>query len=295
MQTHAAIRQLCLAQDRQQLKNAARFDGIGTFDMDGLRTMRLFCQAASTREEVEAELQWLSQFSEASVEAVKEALWDSSALTPLGYAAGVAITPHLLLSIACECDLTEDAVFIGSKLCAGDQPKIIILPSLVYECAADMGDEVKCKTLVEAVAQAVRRCARPQFVAQIIHLPGHWTVAVADQHIDQLFFANTMAATYGPPSSLVARMNTIMQCVDAHLADENSTEWQATGRPQLLCVPQQTARHGPASCGVGVIMIIRDIADQQQCPPRNTWDFSTSRNMCLGIIQKMVHHALFRR
>ena len=135
--------------------------------MDGLRTMRLFCQAASTREEVEAELQWLSQFSEASVEAVKEALWDSSALTPLGYAAGVAITPHLLSSIACERDLTEDAVFIGCKLCAGDQPKIIILPSLVYVCAADMGDVVICKTLVEAVAQAVRCCASPHLLLKL--------------------------------------------------------------------------------------------------------------------------------
>ena len=166
-----------------------------------------------------AEAKWFSQFPEDQVKCVKEALWDTSASQLLGSVAGIAVSPHILKTIACERELVDDAIFLATSVCLRVQ-NILLLHPMAYECSEQPTDDFQRCNLSAIVQQALRRCTQPvQFIVQIVHLPGHWTVAVVNTESGNLFFGNTLTAQYCPPKDLSRRMTTIVKFVEAYTSE----------------------------------------------------------------------------
>ena len=287
--TVAAIQSLCSAADEGRTVNAATFNGVGTFDVPGLRVMRHLAEAATCRDEVGGEDQWLQNLRHPSLQLVKDALWNHPPVAQLGALAGTPVTPHLLSTMACERSLTDDAVFAAAASCMPADSNVLLLPCIAYDCTAQQSGTAQ--TLTPVAEQAAQRLQRPaRFIAAIVHLPGHWAVAIADREQSRLFFGNTVAA-YRTPTDLLKRVSTLVSYIEPFLADEPPVAWRPT-QVELLNVPQQTVQQGPASCGVGVAMIIGDVSSQRKCPPANTWEFRNAAQLRLklmvSILEKMV-------
>ena len=72
----------------------------------------------------------------------------------------------------------------------------------------------------------------------------------------------------------------IMAIVEVHLTDEAPPFEPVAIRE--LAIPQQSAQHGPASCGVGAAMVVRSIvAEGGHLPPNYSWSFRESGSLRL--------------
>ena len=277
---HGAIQELSIA-GRESC--VADFPGVGIFSLPGLRRMRFLADICSISSDVVAEKVWFEQFSWESTECIKELLWDFPCQTRLGLIGGVPVTPHLLSTLTCERCLTDDAVFVAACAALPPATSLLVLPALTLAC------EPWQQTLSETCRQAVQRFdgAEVRFLAQIMHLPGHWTVAIVDRCSGQMYFANSLERSYATPQELLKKVVKTFRVVEAYLPDVCGVCFRDGF--QLLSVPQQSMNAGPASCGVGVAMILRDIAVQDKIPEKWTWSFQDSPRIRLGLLQKLAY------
>ena len=83
------------------------------------------------------------------------------------------------------------------------------------------------------------------------------------------------------------------QVVEAHLPDQPEQSWAGQQVELLPDIPQQTGAHGPLSCGVGVVMILHDVAKQKCCSPQTSWSFIDADKIRLGLLQKLLYILLY--
>ena len=104
--------------------------------------------------------------------------------------------------------MSDDAVFVAMTAVLGVST-VLVLPAIAYECASGSSSY---SVLSETCRQAVQRMVGSVvFIAQIVHLPGHWTVAIVNRQDGRLFFGNTAVKSYKCPTDLPARMARIVK------------------------------------------------------------------------------------
>ena len=104
--------------------------------------------------------------------------------------------------------MSNDAVFVAMTAVLGVST-VLVLPAITYECASGSSSY---SVLSETCRQAVQRMiGSVVFIAQIVHLPGHWTVAIVNRQDGCLFFGNTLVKSYKCPTDLPARMARIVK------------------------------------------------------------------------------------
>ena len=205
---HVIIKAIQYLQMSSGKHNAVEVKGIGIFNVNGLRRMRFFVEAAATKRNISEEEQWFSKFSWSMTEQIREVLWDNPSNYILGNIGGTAVSPRLLSTISCERSMSDDAVFVAMTAVLGVST-VLLLPAITYEYASGSSSY---SVLSETCRQAVQRMVGSVvFIAQIVHLPGHWTVAIVNRQDGRLFFGNTAVKSYKCPTDLPARMARIVK------------------------------------------------------------------------------------
>ena len=110
--------------------NAVEVKGIGIFNVNGLRRMRFFVEAAATKRNISEEEQWFSKFSWSMTEQIREVLWDNPSNYILGNIGGTAVSPRLLSTISCERSTSDDAVFVATTAVLGVST-VLVLPAIM--------------------------------------------------------------------------------------------------------------------------------------------------------------------
>ena len=280
-----AIQQLI----RTEGKNAVTLPPLGTFNIDGLRVLRSMAEAATTAQEVGDEMRWLDRVgaSPEVKEKVTQLLHASPASGTLGYISTHAITARLLKCLCCERYLTDDALsaYLTTLQLSADGRAcgVLCLEAFTFTWAGRNTDEDRNR-VANAVQAALLDATGPiNLVAIPVHMDNHWCMAVANRRLGQIFFANSLVDSYSPPSDLITVTKRIMAIVEVHLTDEAPPFEPVAIRE--LAIPQQSAQHGPASCGVGAAMAVRSIvAEGGHLPPNCSWSFRESGSLRLQML-----------
>ena len=262
--------------DKQTVEATVRIGRLGTFTRKSVQMFQSMCKLSQEADRIRKEQKWLAKMKGRDVTTLKNFLLDARPKDEVLRQDRFIMDVSDFSTLACERYLngfTIDAVCL--KLLDEHQPsKIVYLPTYSQMWARQGEGYFRNK-----VAKFFLNC--PAKEVSCILAPVHFE---SEQHWGLLCFDATSTTIYfddglkiAPPTDILTVVRTMLNSFMVVL--ENRDQYHSDGWNLSLPLPrigmptQPTSGEGAASCGVGVILTVRDVIKCGKSKPNFNWCF----------------------
>ena len=265
---------------------------IGTFSKESVDLFRTMCTLASVTARVREEQRWLSKDDKSlpgHLSEVRDVLLNSRLKEEIIRQGTCIMDATDFSTLACERYFTGFAIdAICSKFLEDSKPvEIVFLPSFSQAWAMQGG-----RYFSQMVRPFFGHCAvnKAKYILSPLHFdtPKHWGVLCFNTVTQTVYFDDGLKLS--PPRDTIILIKNMLsgfkwlsnhenpQALDTETSDVFQVqEWNqpklALPLPRINMPRQTTTGEGAASCGIGVILSVRDIMKSQTCPAPFQWVF----------------------
>ena len=253
---------------------------LGTFTKDFLHVLQTMCSLASEAVRVREEQLWLSKNSKSlpDLNNVRDALLNSRPKEEIIRQGTCIMDATDFSTLACERYVNSFAIdTVCMKFLEESKPtKIVFLPSF-----SQMWAKQGASYFSQQVHPFFRHCAveDAEYILSPVHFdtPQHWGLLCFDTAAKTVYFDDGLKLS--PPRDTISIIKNMLSGFEC-LSQNASFQKEHWNQPKLdlplprLNMPNQTKTgEGAASCGIGVILSVRDIIKSETCPPPFQWMF----------------------
>ena len=251
---------------------------LGCYNLASLKVFEKMCALASDASNLRQEICWLSQTPEAQTTAViKDALVNSMLHDVILQQGQSIMDLSDFCTLACERYVNSFAIDTTCLTFLKEQKEsnVVYLPCYSQSWAKQGAQYFSQKVsgyFTHCPADAVRIILTP------IHIPSrrHWGVLCFDAVSRTVYFDDGLKI---PPQSTVPVVKNMLNGFSV-LSNDSRFKVEQWNHPRL-CLPlprinmlqQTTTGVGAGSCGIGVILSVRDIIRSGKCLPPFQWEF----------------------
>ena len=261
-------------------KGSVVIGSLGTFSKESVRVFETMCTLAVEAENVRKEKAWLSitKNNDPDVTMIKAVLWNSRPREEVLTMGACMMDVSDFSTLACEHyvnGFTIDTICL-KFLKESRSSKVVYLPTYSQTWARQGSNYFSHK-----VKKYFSHCAVQQAkcILSPVHFdsPQHWGLVCFDTEIKTIYFDDGLKIS--PPRDTLPVVKKMLGGFEA-LA--NSTAFQEENwnlptpfrpLPRINMHQQTKSGEGSGSCGVGVILAVRDIIQNETCLAPFTWKF----------------------
>ena len=257
---------------------------LGTYTKKSLQVFERMCNLSSEAARINEEKRWLSQPCVPDVTKVREFLLNSRPQDEVIRHGQFLMDVSDLSTLACERYINGFSIdVISLKLLEKSEPtSVIYLPSFSQMWAKQGVEYFKHKVIpfFESCPAEDATC-----ILTPVHFesPQHWGLLCFDVTTKTVYFDDSLKIH--PPSGTLSVVQNMLGGFKAlsRNAIEQEEHWNNSclrlPLPRINMPIQTKSSIGAGSCGVGVILAIRDIVASRNCLPSFNWTFGNMANL----------------
>ena len=268
---------------------------LGTFSKESVGVFQTMCTVASMAARVREEQRWFSNGNRSlpgHLDEVRDVLLNSRPKEEIIRQGTCIMDATDFSTLACERYVNGFAIdTICSKFLEDSKPvEIVFLPSFSQAWAMQ-----GARYFSQMVRPFFGHCAvnSAKYILSPLHFdtPQHWGVLCFDTANQTVYFDDGLKLS--PPRDTIVIVKNMLSGFK-WLSDNDIFHEQEWNQPKLalplprINMPRQTSTgQGAASCGIGVILSVRDVIKNQTCPAPFQWVFeemSTLRKELMTLV-----------
>ena len=273
----------CVDSEDEEDEVIVKLGSIGFYTKKGLQVFQDMCRISSEAAKVNQERRWLTQTTVADASMIEEVLHNSSPSNEVLRHRDIILDVSDFSSLACERYVTGFTIDVVSfKLLERIKPTgVIYLPSF-SQMWAKQGVEYFRHKVYSFFSHC--KVADAAYILTPLHFesPLHWGLLCFDVCTKTVYFDDGLKIH--PPSDTMPIVQNMI-CAFSALSDGAIPQehWNNSNLrgplPRMNMPIQPKSGVGAGSCGVGVILTIRDIIASENCLPSFKWTFDNMANL----------------
>ena len=257
---------------------------LGTYSRKALQVFEKMCQLSSEARKINEERRWLSDAIE-----VREFLLSAKPRDEVIHHGQFLMDVSDFSTLACERYVNGFSIdVISFKLLEKSKPtSVIYLPSF-SQVWAKQGVEYFKQKVIPFFDDCPAEDATCILTPVHFDSPLHWGLLCFDVRSKVVYFDDGLKI--GPPNGTLSVVQNMLGGFKALSHDAIADQWNLSlPLPRINMPVQPKSGIGAGSCGVGVILAIRDIIASRSCLPSFNWTFDDMANLRKQLMALILH------
>ena len=259
--------------------NVVKIGHLGCYNLTSLKVFEKMCAIESDASNLRQEIRWLSQTPEAQdTVGIKSVLLNSRLQEMILKHGRSMMDVSDFCTLACERYVNSFAIDTTCLTFQKEekQSDVVYLP-----CYSQSWAKQGAQYFSQKVSGYFSHCSvdAANIILTPIHIPAkqHWGLLCFDAVSRTIYFDDGLKII--PPQSTIPLVKNMLNGFRV-LSNDSRFKWEQWNCPRLclalprISMPQQTTTGvGAGSCGIGVILSVRDILRSGTCLPSFKWEF----------------------